>query len=116
MTMRAFEERVGYILLLFCMAVMAAIVYWYPVYVHAHSGPLPLDYVYGSILLWAFPFWFIGPGVTLWAMFRLWRAVIRGERTIANGFFAVCGGLLAVVGFSPLVMFAWGIAWDILFR
>jgi len=52
----------------------------------------------------AFPFWFIGPGIAGWAIFRLLRAVIREESTLGNLLFAVCGGMLALGGFSPLFM------------
>jgi len=101
------EDRVGSLLFLVCADLMAAIAYWYPWYLYTyHSAP---DDRYGFAILFAFPFYFIGAGIAGVALFRLLRAVIRGQRCIANSIFAVCGTLLALVGFSPLLMFGWRI-------
>jgi hypothetical protein len=99
------EERVGAMLLLLCSVVMAGIAYWYPWYLSTyHSAP---DDRYGFAILLALPFWFVGAGLSAIALFRLLRAVVRGQRDIANWVLAICGALLALGGFSPLVMLAW---------
>jgi hypothetical protein len=101
------EDRVGSILFLGCSAMMAGISYWYPWYLSTyHAAP---DDRYGFAILFAFPFYFIGAGIAGVALFRLSRAVIRGRHCIANDIFAVCGVLLALIGFSPLLMFGWRI-------
>jgi hypothetical protein len=103
----AFEDRVGGILLLFCLAAMAGIAYWYPWYLCTyHSAP---DDRYGFAMIYALPFWFIGPALAGRALFRLMRAVSRAQHTFANSLFAAVGVLLALVAFSPVVMFSWSI-------
>jgi hypothetical protein len=99
------EERVGAILFLFCSAVMAGIAYWYPWYLCTyHAAP---DDRYGFALLFALPFYYIGAAISGVALFRLVRVVIRGQHRIADGIFMFCGVLLAVAGFSPLLMLGW---------
>jgi len=89
--MYRFEERVGMVILLACTAILAGIVYWYPWYLCTyHSAP---DDRYGFALMSAFPFWS--------------RAAMQAQRTVGNGLLFVCGALLGLVGFSPLVMFAY---------
>jgi hypothetical protein len=100
-----FEDRLGGILFLTCSAVMAGIAFWYPWYLCTYyAAP---DDRYGVAILFAFPFYFIGAGIGAVALFRLLRAVIRGRRCVTNGIFAVCGVLLALIGFSPLLMYGW---------
>ena len=100
----SFEDRLAEIFVLLASAVIAAIAYWYPWYLCTyHSAP---DDRYGFAIGAVFPFWFIGPGIAAWAAFRLWRAVVRRQRDISNVAFAICGGLLALVGLSPLLMYA----------
>src|SRR5882724_4778360 len=102
--MWTFEERLGYVLLLACTAVLAVIVYWYPWYLCTYySAP---DERYGFAIMYAFPFWFIGPGVAGLTVFKLLRAVLAGQRTTGNIALAACGVLLAVTGCSPIIMFA----------
>jgi len=101
------EERWGSILFLFCSAILAGIDYWYPWYLCTyHASP---DDRYGFAILFAFPFYFVGAGIAGLALFRLLRVVIREQRGAANWTFAVCGVLLALAGFSPLLMVGWRI-------
>jgi len=103
--MYRFEERVGMVILLACTAILAGIVYWYPWYLCTyHSAP---DDRYGFALMSAFPFWFAGPAFAGWALLPLSRAAMQAQRTVGNGLLFVCGALLGLVGFSPLVMFAY---------
>jgi hypothetical protein len=86
---------------------MAGIAYWYPWYLCTyHAAP---DDRYGFAILFAFPFYFIGAGISGVALYRLLRVIIREQRSIANGVFAVCGVLLALAGFTPILMFGWRI-------
>jgi hypothetical protein len=95
------EERTGSILFLLCSAVMAGIAYWYPWYLCTYySAP---DDRYGFAMLPALPFYFIGPGIAGVALFRLVK-VLRGNWSVPNVIFAMCGSLLALVGVSPLIM------------
>lgn len=100
--MYKFEERVGAVLFLFCAAIMAGIAYWYPWYLCTyHSAP---DDRYGFAMIAALPFWFAAPGIAGWAAARLFRAVRRERCTVANSAFAIFGGLMGVIGFSPALM------------
>ena len=101
-----FEERIGAILFLASSAVLAGIAYWYPCYVatyHAYE-----DDRYGFVILFAFPFYFIGAAISGIAFYRLMRVVMRGKRGRADAAFVVCGSMLALAGISPLVMIGWG--------
>jgi hypothetical protein len=101
----AFEDRVGAILLLLCTAIMAGVAYWYPWYLCTyHSAP---DDRYGFAIMYAFPFWFIGPALASRALFRLLKAVSRGGRNVANVLFAVSGTALGFASLSPIWMLAW---------
>ena len=98
------EDRVGGILFLLCADVLGVIAYWYPYYVITHyAAP---DDRFGGFILFGIPFYIAGAGLSGWALFCLGRAVIRGRRSLVNAVYAICGVLLAAVGFSPLVMFA----------
>ena len=104
-TLYTFEERVGALLLLLGSVSIAGIAYWYPWYLCTyHSSP---DDRYGMAIMYAFPFWFIGPGMAGSAMFQLLKALAQRQLTLINACFAICGGLLALIGFSPLFMYAW---------
>jgi hypothetical protein len=99
------EERVGAMLFLMCSAFFAGFAFWYPEYVatyHAYE-----DDRYGMIYMFAFPFYFIGAAISGVAFYRLARAVSRRERTGVDVVFVICGSMLALVGFSPLLMFGW---------
>jgi hypothetical protein len=101
------EDRLGGILFLSCSAIMAVVAFWYPWYLCVyHAAP---DDRYGFALLFAFPFYLFGAAVAGMALFRLLRSVIGGSCTVSNGVYAFCGVLLAFIGFSPLIMFAWRI-------
>lgn len=101
------EVRLGAILFLICANVIAAIAYWYPWYVSRyHTAP---DDRYGFVLLYAFPFWFLGAGISAWALFRLIQGVFRAQRSSSNFLYAIVGCLLALGGFSPLFMLGWRI-------
>jgi|SRR6266850_1759159 len=107
------EVRIGAILFLICANVMAAIDYWYPIYLCTyHAAP---DDRYGFAMAFACPFWFLGAGISAWALFHLIRAVFQAERSIVNVLYAISGSLLSVGGFSPLLMLGWRIMltqWD----
>jgi len=99
------EERVGAILFLICSAAFAGFAVWYPWCVATHHAGE--DDRYGFVFLFAFPFYFIGAALAGVAFYRLMRAVARGRRGGADISYAVCGTVLALVGFSPLLMFGW---------
>ena len=97
------EVRIGAILFLLCANVMAAIDYWYPWYLCTyHAAP---DDRYGFAIEAGFPFWFVGAGISAWALFHLIRAVFGGKRSLLNVLCATLGILLAVGGFLPLIVF-----------
>jgi hypothetical protein len=101
------EVRVGAILFLVCANVIAAIAYWFPWYLSRyHAAP---DDRYGFAVVYAFPFWFLGAGISAWALFRLIEAVFRAERSSSNFLYGIVGCLLALGGFSPLFMVGWRI-------
>jgi hypothetical protein len=98
------EDRVGAILFLVCADIMGAIAFWYPLYVTTrYAAP---DDRFGGVFLFGFPFYFAGAGLSAWALFRLVRALVRGQRSLCNAIYGLCGILLALAGFSPLVMIA----------
>lgn len=84
---------------------MRGFAYWYPVYVATHHAYE--DDRYGFVFLFAFPFYFIGAAVAGVALHRLMKAVARGRRGGVDIVFAIGGNLLALVAFSPLLMFGW---------
>src|SRR5206468_203035 len=61
------DERVGAILFLICANAMGAIAYWYPRYVIARNAAP--DDRFGGIILLGLPFWFVGAGLSAWALF-----------------------------------------------
>jgi hypothetical protein len=98
-------DRVGPILFLVCSAVMAALAFWYPLYLSTYqSSP---DDRYGYAALIALPFYFIGDWIAATALFRLTRALFRGRPTIGNGIVGFLGAILALIGFSPLLVIGW---------
>lgn len=99
------EERVGAILLLMCSAALASVMYWYPWYVATHHASE--DDRYGMVFMFAFPFYFLGAAVAGVALYRLIKAVSREKRGGTDIVFSIGGSVLALVGFSPLLMFAW---------
>jgi hypothetical protein len=101
--MYTFERRAGAILLLFCAAVMAGVSCWYPWYLCSTCRGMPDD-GYRLAAAITVPFWFIAPAISGWAAVRLFKATVQEKRTMANTAFAVCGGMLALVGFSPLFL------------
>jgi hypothetical protein len=102
-----FEDRLGAVLILFCMSVLQGIAYWYPIYLCTyHSSP---DDRYGIAMLYAFPFWVGGSFVAGGAAFRLLRVVIWGGRTAGNITFALIGGVLALTSLSPALTFVYSI-------
>jgi len=58
-------------------------------------------------LLFAFPFYFIRAAIAGLAIYRLLRVVLRGTRGGMDIALTVFGLALALVGFSPLLMFGW---------
>jgi hypothetical protein len=98
------EERIGAILVLICANVIGVISYWYPWYVVTHYAGS--DDRLGGALLFGFPFWFAGAGISAWALFRLGRALFQRKRSFGNVIYGISGVILGVAGFSPLVMLA----------
>jgi len=99
------EDRVASMLFLVCSTVIAAIGYWYPWYLSTyHASP---DDRYGFVIMNALPFYFIGAGIAVVALFRLMRVVAQAQRSAANGVLPLCAVLLALIGFSPLLMVGW---------
>lgn len=102
------EDTLGAILFLLCAAVMAMLAFWYPIYVGAHhelvDGP-------GFILFYSFPFDLLAAVIAGIAFFRLLMAVVRRPRKVINAAYLFCGGLLALIGLSPLLCFAWKMLW-----
>lgn len=102
--MPVFEERLGAVLFLICADLMAAVAYWYPMHViDRNAAP---DDRFGGIILFGFPFYFIAAGISGFALFRLVKAVLSKQRNSSGVILLFCGGLLATVAFSPIVMFA----------
>jgi hypothetical protein len=102
-----FEDRLGAVLMLFCMTVLQAIAYWYPLYLCAyHASP---DDRYGFAMLYAFPFWVGGLVIAGRAAFRLLRAVVWGGGTVSNVTFALIGGALALTSLSPALTFIYSL-------
>ena len=102
-----FGERVGAILLLLFADVVAVIVWWYPRYVMNHNAAS--DDRFGFFIIGSFPFYILGFCIAALALFRLLKAVVRGWHGFSDGILVACGGLLAAVVFSPLLMFGWRI-------
>jgi hypothetical protein len=101
------EGRIGAILFLICANVMAAIDCWYPIYLcKYHAAP---DDRYGMAAAFGIPFWFLGAGISAWAVFQLIRAVFKAGRSSANVLYVISAGLLALGGFSPLLILGWRI-------
>jgi hypothetical protein len=98
------EDRIGAILFLVCADVLAVIDWWYPWWVATHHAAE--DDRYGGFIFLAFPFWFIGAGISTWALFVLFRALAPRERSVCNTTYVISGVLLALLCFSPLVMLA----------
>jgi hypothetical protein len=82
-----------------CSAVLAVLTYWYPWYLATYHASEDDRYVF------VFPLYCIGAAMSAIGFYRLMKAVVRGKCGIADVAFAVCGGLLAAVGFSSLTMF-----------
>jgi hypothetical protein len=97
------DDRVGGVLLLTCMAGLAGMVFWYPLYLMTfHSAP---DDRYGFAVMYCLPFYFIGPAYTGRVFVRLMGTVLVSGFNLLNGVFAVSGMLLGLIAFSPLVLF-----------
>ena len=96
------EVRIGAILFLLCTNVMAAIDYWYPLYLCTyHAAP---DDRYGMAMSAALPFWFLGAGISAWALFHVIRAIFHRDRIFVNILYATFGLALALGGFYPLLV------------
>jgi hypothetical protein len=99
------EVRSGAILFLLCANVIAAIACWYPWYLCTyHAAP---DDRYGVAMAFSFPFWFLGAGISAWALFHLVKAAFRVERDAVNFLYVILGCFLALGGFSPLFVLGW---------
>ena len=96
------EKRTASILLLFCSAVIAGFSYWYPWYLATYYfGP---DDRYGMVMVVALPVSFIGACMAGVSIIQLLSVVLRKPWSVKNGILGVCGGLLALIGLSPLFM------------
>jgi hypothetical protein len=101
----AFKEPLGSILFLLCSAIMAGIGFWYPWYLCTyHSAP---DDRYGFALVFAIPFYFVGAWIAGAGLNRLTKELLKARLGLTSGAVGILGLVLALIAFSPIIVFSW---------